>query len=452
MNLTVIMMQGFDGPWVPLGTPAMLQRVTHSKFERFRITPDELEQITEARLIYSHQRDALLRLKEAHDVWLQAGELQNPSDARRRNFGMIQLPTGTGKSGIAVLAPYFLNVKHALVITPSIIITVQIHRDFSGAPGLGTKRTFLAKQGIFTPNDPQQFPVCTNTIIRATHDLRRMRTPSAPFDECLMVINAQKFVEGSRMALNTFDPDRWFDLVIVDEAHHYPANTWDRIIQHYDRSYIVFLTATPNRALIARASMHYDELTRAEAVRRRIIRDVCFKEVKTNDDAINKVLECLDDHDQQCGQLNTHRALFLVWRVDEAEEIAQRATELGLPTQTFVGSHPKIDIDDFKTQKSTLRALVVCGKLIEGFDANVVSVVCILRNVARSSEVLFNQFVGRSFRTRTPEDPVRAVVVSTEEYAQHANFKRLLGEEDNELPEDDPTDEEHVIEENMSDD
>jgi hypothetical protein len=36
-----------------------------------------------------------------------------------------------------------------------------------------------------------------------------------------------------------------FDLVIVDEAHHYPADTWRLLIDHFSNAPKLFLTATP---------------------------------------------------------------------------------------------------------------------------------------------------------------------------------------------------------------
>lgn len=53
------------------------------------------------------------------------------------------------------------------------------------------------------------------------------------------------------------------------------------------------------------------------------------------------------------------------------------------------------------------------------------SVCAILRNVARSSTVLFAQFVGRCVRKTSPTDAVRAVVISHVEHQQRGNFERL---------------------------
>lgn len=38
-----------------------------------------------------------------------------------------------------------------------------------------------------------------------------------------------------------------FDLIVFDEAHHAPADTWAAFLAHYKKARFVFLTATPFR-------------------------------------------------------------------------------------------------------------------------------------------------------------------------------------------------------------
>ena len=72
-----------------------------------------------------------------------------------------------------------------------------------------------------------------------------------------------------------------------------------------------------------------------------------------------------------------------------------------------------------------IRVLVVAGKLLEGFDRKHVSVVGIVRKVARESKVLFAQFVGRAVRKFDNIDPVTTIVVSHEFYNQRENFDQF---------------------------
>ena len=61
--------------------------------------------------LYQHQIDAVLSAKQ---------QLQNPSQP---NIALVVLPTGCGKTGVAVLAPYALNATRVLVVTPSVKIS-----------------------------------------------------------------------------------------------------------------------------------------------------------------------------------------------------------------------------------------------------------------------------------------------------------------------------------------
>ncbi len=70
------------------------------------------------RYIYEHQKDALVAIKEYFQQDVQ------------RKIAIVVLPTGSGKSGIASLAPYILYSRRVLIITPSIEITKQLFKDF----------------------------------------------------------------------------------------------------------------------------------------------------------------------------------------------------------------------------------------------------------------------------------------------------------------------------------
>ena len=86
------------------------------------------------------------------------------------------------------------------------------------------------------------------------------------------------------------------------------------------------------------------------------------------------------------------------------------------------GSSPEI-LKEF--QRGEIRTMVIVGRLIEGFDHKNISVVGIVRNVARSSKVLFHQFVGRAVRKAHQYDPVTAVIVSHPMFDQRPNFEQF---------------------------
>lgn len=63
----------------------------------------------------------------------------------------------------------------------------------------------------------------------------------------IVVSSVQTLNAGSPRRLSRFRPDD-FGLIVVDEAHHATADTYRRVIGHFDRSKILGVTATPDRS------------------------------------------------------------------------------------------------------------------------------------------------------------------------------------------------------------
>jgi len=99
------------------------------------------------------------------------------------------------------------------------------------------------------------------------------------------------------------------------------------------------------------------------------------------------------------------------------------------------GTSPEI-LKEF--QRGEIRTMIIVGRLIEGFDHKNISVVGIVRNVARSSKVLFHQFVGRALRKVYQDDPITAAIVSHPMFDQRPNFEQFdqVTDMDNEDEED----------------
>ena len=73
-----------------------------------------------SKCIHPHQQEALLAIKRQLD------------DIDQPNIALVVLPTGCGKTGVAVLAPYVLGSQRVLVLTPSNAISEQIFKAFGG--------------------------------------------------------------------------------------------------------------------------------------------------------------------------------------------------------------------------------------------------------------------------------------------------------------------------------
>ena len=212
--------------------------------------------------LFPHQIDAVRALRKYF-----APDAQ--SDPNASNIALVVLPTGCGKTGVAVLASYALNASRVLVITPSIIISRQIAAAY-GYRQAANQKTFLIKCKIIEPDDAQDTLPTISLITKSTEIQEGMRS-------MVMVVNAHKIGEQSSVKIDQI-PREGYDLVIVDEAHHYPADTWKLLVDHFCNSRRLFLTATPlhkGRPILPTIPPCY-ELKRSEAIKRGIIRDVKF--------------------------------------------------------------------------------------------------------------------------------------------------------------------------------
>ena len=307
---------------------------------------------------------------------------------------------------------------------------------------------FLKKRGIFEmTNEIYQTVVPSGALINTSKWIVG-KLPSP-----LMVVNAHKIGGKSRVRIEDI-PKEGYELVIVDEAHHYPADTWRLLINHFENSKRLFLTATPDRdgrriAYLPTGGGPEQEipicyrLDRNEAVRQGIIRDIRYEEVGQpgNEDECmrliaDKIKETLIEHDRQDPSIK-HQAMVLTQQKENHNGAMDFERIYGNDCNVYITDSPPSVLIRFNSQ--IFSTLIIIGRLLEGYDNHNVSVVAIVRNVARSSRVLFTQFVGRAvrkariFRPGDQVDPVEAVLISHVKYNQRQNFENFdkIADDDN---------------------
>lgn len=417
-----------------------------SAFEKVgEIVYNKLDKLVKDGCIYQHQADAVKAIKE---------ELDHPPEGHGefRNVSLAVLPTGTGKTGVGVLAAYVCRAHRVLVVTPSVPISKQQMTQFKPEKDetinpLGV-HPFILQRGISKQEKAESWAPFNSVCVLKKKELKAALNNKSE----LVITNAHKFGDESGKGLDiaTFPRD-YFSLVIVDEAHHYPAKTWKNIVDHFKQTKILFLTATPynRRKYILEGKEPCYTLSRREAVDQGIIRETDFFECpplshephnpelnrkKEIQQVLEKVHEYLQHHDDQEPSAR-HKAMILASSVNEAKVIAGMWTDLyNQPHEckTFVQEDSIQNVKEFENPNSNTRVLVVIFRLTEGFDCKNVSVAAILRNVAPSSRVYFAQFVGRAVRKLHPDDPVKATVISHQVHKQQLNYYTFenLAEED----------------------
>ena len=152
-----------------------------------------------------------------------------------KNKAILQVPVGCGKTGIAALLPLGLAEGRVMIIAPNLTIKDTLYEamDISNR-----QKCFWRKTRVLSPDQMVSGPlVCT----LETGNL-------SVTDSCHIVIsNIQQLSTNTDKWLKQFSDD-YFDMIIIDEAHHSAAESWQKVIDRFHSAKIIHLTATPFRS------------------------------------------------------------------------------------------------------------------------------------------------------------------------------------------------------------
>lgn len=144
----------------------------------------------------------------------------------------VQLPVGSGKTGLMGITPFNVTKGRVLIISPNL----TIRRTIAGELDISDPNCFYSKRGVFTPVDgPYLSELKTGAN---SHDC----------DEAHIVLsNIQQFSRENNKWYEKF-PNDYFKMILVDEGHHNVADTWQRLFNYFSEAKIISYTATPFRS------------------------------------------------------------------------------------------------------------------------------------------------------------------------------------------------------------
>ena len=148
---------------------------------------------------------------------------------------LIQLPVGCGKSGLAAILPFGIAEGRVLVIAPNLAIKDELYKAFDIT---NKQKCFWRKREVLEDRHMTSGPyVCTLdagnlSVCEKSH---------------IVLTNIQQFGTNAEKWLAKF-PEDFFDLIIVDEAHHSPAASWRSVCERFPNAKVANLTATPFRS------------------------------------------------------------------------------------------------------------------------------------------------------------------------------------------------------------
>jgi superfamily II DNA or RNA helicase len=215
--------------------------------------------------------------------------------------------------------------------------------------------------------------------------------------------------------LQQFSPD-YFDFIIVDEAHHCLADSYQRVLQYFDRANVLGVTATPDRGDMRNLGAYFESLA-YEYTLPRAIKEGYLSPIKALTIPLKLDLSAVrqQNGDFAAGDLGTALDPYLnqiadeMWKVAKdrkivvflplvktSQKFARILNQVGFRTAEVNGeSQNRAEIlADFDAGKYN----VLCNSMLltEGWDCPSVDCVVVLRPTKVRS--LYSQMVGRGTR------------------------------------------------------
>lgn len=386
------------------------------------------------------QRKAYKRLKE---------EFKKDVETHK----IIVLATGAGKTGVIGLAPFGISKGRVLVITPSLIIREGISDEFDTR----TDFNFWTKRKVIL--DDNDLPkVYRYAGFSSQSDKKRVLKYLNEANIVIANIHKVYNSNSEKPLVSILEPD-FFDMIIIDEAHHSAADSWINTLNYFTAKKIIKLTATPYRAdekeLGGKIIYSYDL---GEAIGDKIVKNIVSEdytnqklEFEVNGKIVDKetALDIMDEswitrsvaYSKECtktivemsiNRLNEkrklgnahHQIIAVACSIEHAKTIMEMYKEFGLKADYVSCNRIKESenvIISFK--KGQLDVIVNVDMLAEGFDHPNISVAAIFRPFRTLSP--YAQFIGRALRKIQGNDLIDSI-----DNVAHVIYHKELGLDD----------------------
>lgn len=313
--------------------------------------------------------------------------------ASRREFGsgnqstLVVLPTGTGKTVL------FSKISRLTVEKGGRVLIIA-HRGELIEQAANT----LERVGIIAGIEKAE------SYARASYD------PD-------VVVGTVQTFQGKRLA--SWDPE-YFRLIIFDEAHHATADSYQNIIKHFSKAFILGVTATPDRADKSRLTKVFKsvayEMSIWEAMtapdpgpflsRIKFVQcdvGIDLRSIRTTagdlnqadlEEAIRPHIDTLANSIRQ--EVGDRSTLCFTPDVGSAMAMATALQSLGLSADWISGDSADRAEKLMKYKSGEIQILANCALLTEGFDAPRTAAIALCRPT--KSRSLFSQMIGRGTR------------------------------------------------------
>ncbi|WP_340672615.1 DEAD/DEAH box helicase [Bradyrhizobium ottawaense] len=307
----------------------------------------------------------------------------------RREPAVVTMPTGSGKTAVLIAAAFILQARRVLIVAPGRLVREQIADEVE-------KLATLRSAGALSEDVPAPRVLAVKKRITTPEGWERLREHDVVVGTVQSISPAYEEIPEPPLDM--------FDLVLVDEAHHSPAATWKRLLDHFEQAKRVLFTATPfrqdQREIKGRFIFTYDL--------RRAFEDGVFGLIRyqpVNPSAKQSADEAIAIAAER--QFNQDREAGFQHRVMVRTDSRRRATDLLTLYERYTKLRLKIVTGDksLRYVRGVIQALsegaldgIVCVNMLgEGFNFPSLKIAAI-HSPHRSLSVTL-QFIGRFART-----------------------------------------------------
>ncbi len=346
-----------------------------------------------------------------------------------KNKAILQIPVGCGKTGLASILPFGIATGRVLVIAPNLTIRNGLSdaMDITNRP-----KCFWRKAGVLSNDQMISGPLA------CTLDSGNISVATKAH---VVITNIQQLATNVDKWLTQF-PDDFFDMIIVDEAHHSAASSWQKVIDRFPKAKIIHLTATPFRSdrqeidgeLVFRYSFRsatlkgYIKRLKASYVAPSEI-ELSFADERGKTYTLAEVEKLKEEEwfsrgvalAKPCNQHivdssltkleelrlsgTQHQLIAVACSINHAKDIRTLYKERGYSADV-IHSNQKSDEQErilAELRNGTLDCIIQVQMLGEGFDHQKLSVAAIFRPFRSLAPYI--QFVGRIMRVVVQNDP-----------------------------------------------
>ena len=215
--------------------------------------------------------------------------------------------------------------------------------------------------------------------------------------------------------LNKFKQD-YFDVIVIDEAHHCVSDSYQRVLQNFNDSYVLGVTATPDRADLKNLGSYFESLafeyTMPQAIKSGYLVpikaltvplkiDISMVGISAGDFKVGEIGTALDPYlyqiaDEMVKYCMDRKTIVFLPLIATSKKFMGILNERGFVAAEVNGSsEDRAEIlQDFEDGKYD----VLCNSMLltEGYDCPAVDCIIVLRPT--KSRPLYAQMIGRGTR------------------------------------------------------